>query len=1800
MTQGWGTNGKAGSHAAGRLWTRRIGITLLVTGLAACLLWLLVRPLLHPRTHLVLLTGSITGTTEPGEAPADFVLEDFRALIGLRGVLHRSIMSDGGPLILGSLQNQDEMQHLADRMNERLSGRNDVVILYVSAHGFTQDGDAWLLASGADPHSPLGGRYRLASLLAQLRECQAETKILLLDAGRLEYDPLRGLVENDFPTRLVEQVEQLGDPNLWVLVSHGDGERSHLSPSWRRSIFGNYVATGLSGAADENEDQVVDVAELTKYVHTNVSGFVRQTTGGSAQQTPQIAWGGGSLDQSGSPVLLAVARPEKQSKSVEPTKAGEVATNELADSPDNRAQQEATDKAERELNSLIVSGISRSTPGGRLGHYANEAARRALAKTFGSLMPKEESGEAKAPEEKKGQAETADAKQADAKQANDKSGADGKDSTSNDSKNDGPKSKASADTTKETVASQSKGESTVSRQDLEKSLNRAWQVRDELASADRASARPLDYAPSIWRELEQRLLIIDRKTRMGFLQNAEELNVELQVLLGNLDAIASGKPAEDFPPESIGRKLVEALPGLALSRAKPRSLALAEVIAREGGRSLSPNEKQLIAGLDELIARGNRTDLEKLAKELQDEAGWYELSVVHRIAARADLDWRLIQLLLDGLRRGERAAANVRFSGPNVQPRIEAADALWISAQRRMLYSPSFDRDAILGQLIAARDAYQDILNDLNAFQSAKRLASDVRLRLPDYLAWNAASSADEFGPSDAALLELFAKLAALETELDSTASDNFVPIEKAAAALTASREAVDQPSEPVVIERLLSMPVSPGESWKIQLLLETPLLTAAERQALQEVVTRIDAALIAEVKPPAATPAFRWPKIASMPDDSLFAARMQLARRWFEMLTSGTAPAGSTNLARRDRLTSNTSKTGPIVGARALRDLECRQLQDLLRDLPSEIELAAAELADLSNPASRDSHRAQLRRWKGVLSLIDPRQNDHLSMTSVAALNNANAYDLLVWLSDRAGRAIGDAPPQDAALSREVMTAYRLTAETIPRQPSLRGAAHDALEISGPDVVTLTYLPREELNFRVRNLTSSHHSVWLAVDLDDQLVQAASGNLRTIYSWSELSSGGSTSANSVNLLDVVRQRPPSLQLAPGQSAVAPLRITRRGASNHPSHLVLRAIAADSVARYDVTVKLPPPQDITLTVAGPVTRWSSSASGIELLPFPNRNNLFAFEIANGKPDERKIDVDLFPVLSLPASGVPSVPLSEADAQRLRAEITLGPIVAEAKNLTISGGGRPMPIPFKKPEEVVPVPAAAPAAAAPKAPAADKPPPTPLPQGLLAIVTDQATKQQTFRQLNISPQRPQRYVRAQVRYRAGRERIEIRVSPQEGAILPASGVRIHGDLAEPIPSEAERQLDAVLKPGESEAELFVDVDSTSGDFVTLRLTIDDYPRAMYFRVPIGGETSDLPEDLDLLSIRVTELPDGIVYKQPVGTVPVQVAIDAPASGSRNPPLRVEVGLDQNRDRELKGDQTVLLTTDRQVTASLVGVTKLGELEINTKVSDFIVNVPAAGLGSGRMNVLAHSVFGDKDAWSDPIEVSLDGLPPRVSAIELRPSGTVVIGDPVLVSVMADDAGLSGVAKVEAAFDLDRSGKLGAAPPPTAGALGDDGRWTIAVPTAGLSSGTYNILVRATDKAGNEGQSARAPVRLASAEQAEADAKKTAAADITGVVNYGPEPQAGVPVSLLRDIGPLPPTKKSKKNKNASPPPTPLAQAVTDAKGQFRFPKIAPGKYIVTATALIHNKHRDAEAPVAFTKPDEVQPVTLSLK
>ena len=192
---------------------------------------------------------------------------------------------------------------------------------------------------------------------------------------------------------------------------------------------------------------------------------------------------------------------------------------------------------------------------------------------------------------------------------------------------------------------------------------------------------------------------------------------------------------------------------------------------------------------------------------------------------------------------------------------------------------------------------------------------------------------------------------------------------------------------------------------------------------------------------------------------------------------------------------------------------------------------------------------------------------------------------------------------------------------------------------------------------------------------------------MRTFYSWPDLNGAESASGQAVTIWQRVARLPATLELAAGQSTQLQLQLVRRAPSPHASHLVLRVLSADNTARHDVTIDLPPPEDLQLAIAGPVGRWSPLPAGVELLPFPNRVNSFAMQLASGKPVERTVDVEVFPLLILPTQGIPSVPLSTADAARLKSEMSIGSLVAEARAVVLPASGEPVMLALKAPETV---------------------------------------------------------------------------------------------------------------------------------------------------------------------------------------------------------------------------------------------------------------------------------------------------------------------------------------------------------------------------------------------------------------------------------------------------------------------------------------------------------------------------------
>jgi hypothetical protein len=222
------------------------------------------------------------------------------------------------------------------------------------------------------------------------------------------------------------------------------------------------------------------------------------------------------------------------------------------------------------------------------------------------------------------------------------------------------------------------------------------------------------------------------------------------------------------------------------------------------------------------------------------------------------------------------------------------------------------------------------------------------------------------------------------------------------------------------------------------------------------------------------------------------------------------------------------------------------------------------------------------------------------------------------------------------------------------------------------------------------------------------------------------------------------------------------------------------------------------------------------------------------------------------------------------------------------------------------------------------------------------------------------------------------------------------------------------------------------------------------------------------------------------------------------------------------------------------------------------------------------VIARALVGDRIAWSPPVEIVLDGAPPRVLSVGTTPPGEIASGQILEVRVKASDDALSGIERVEVGFDKDRVGRISGAP--ETAKLQPDGSWLATVSTGDLAVGPVNVLARAVDKVGIAGKFARAEIQILSS----AAPPPAATQVVRGRVLYGSEAVSAAEVNFTDAEG-------------AALPPT-----LSDARGNFESLPLPPGKYTVTARALKANKHRTAEAEVEVEPDAQTPPLELQIR
>ena len=1448
----------------------RIVTTGVLLGLVALFGWLVFRPLYHPNARAAFLSGADYHVLRA--PPATFALEDADGLKPLASVLV-SRGSDAPPALLSALSDPSALRTLAADLTDLTPQSDGVLIVYVIAHGVSDDGTAYLLCRNFDPTNPSAGRVPLADFLKQVKETPAAVKLILLDAGRIPSDPRLGMLVNEFPRLLEREVRQTGDENLWVLSANAAFQRSHVSWSLERSVFGFFAARGLQGAADLNGDRVVDLNELYRYVAANTAAWVREATGGNELQTPVLLWGGGAdLTQAQWPALLPVAGGAQGKTAARARASNFKVPAGAVSSP--YAQDVQSQFAP--VTSTASQNATRKIPGARSAKTTLRAKKKVSKRVERAHQEvKEKKGASGAPKEEAGAKPEPATGTSGTEQPADK-GATGETpaaptgDTAGTAKGTGPSANSPT-----AAAGKQKESLPAAPPTPADRLAEAWQLRDTLLAVGE-QPRPIDFAPQLWRQFEGWLLGEEQLYRAGGVSDPEEIGDTLAALLPRLAKLPNVPPTNAPGQPDLAALFADLAPHAPSEIDSVASLALAQLIATRGGPSLTAEEKAAAETLDRLARDGGPAELSAWIAKLNPELDRFaEVRLARALAALHRADWPTVQLALATSLAGQRAAAVDPALLPWVSAAINRADVLRRAGERTLLDGFSGDRQAQAASwLRQALDLYEQASADAADVAFAAQLEHELLERAPVLYSLPAPSHRQSLArrakPADiAAFFDRLGQLAAL---LESPDAGKLEQVRNLAGELASNADDLDTPWSSANVSLLTGRAAPAGRVGRLEALLASPLADADSRDQLLAGLADADSRLAdtfheATVSdlletPPTPAPA-QWRAAVGRAELELALARLAVGsapdgKRLMQPLDDGLAALR----AAVDQLTGDSTSTKQSDAVWTAASQFGVAMRDFYRSLPTQIEAAVGATSELADAAARPARLAALHRAARMARLLDARRAAAWSRRSERPTGHCRVARSAGVPSNAGTVGSGRRADRRRELFDRDGPPYRAAANEMADQPNIPPPSVPPVQLTGPTAVRLTTEPEQTLDYVVRSTVADARDVWLVLDYDPALIEVETAPTPPLYrqpNWpDEHPATGDAAVDAESPRPDRAGLPVSLQLRPDESQTVRLKIRARPAVRDTTRLIIKAITLPSplagegpgvrghYVRLETEVLLPPPQALELAINAQPGTWTDAESKLLLEPFPNRQTTYRLQLVNKGITDRTVNVNVSAPSEQPLALPPETALAADEAAAVIARFgPTTPLVSLTK-LTVPTGGSPVALPFPKAGAAAGPVKEKGAAEKPKEPGGEPKPPEAaaagaslqsLDHGLLVVVTDLQTQLKTVRWLDVAPQRPRRYVHPKVSFNVERGTVEVLVRAADKSLVPEGGMSVHAELS-PLPNKgAQSQLDGRLIAPDYEATLSAETTAEPGTPLTLWLTVNGYP--LRVRLPHAG-------------------------------------------------------------------------------------------------------------------------------------------------------------------------------------------------------------------------------------------------------------------------------------------------------------------------------------------------------------------------
>ncbi|MFT7633210.1 MAG: hypothetical protein ACI87E_004265, partial [Mariniblastus sp.] len=1317
----------------------------------------------------------------------------------------------------------------------------------------------------------------------------------------------------------------------------------------------------------------------------------------------------------------------------------------------------------------------------------------------------------------------------------------------------------------------------------------AWNLYFQFETPGSNGPRPIDYAPFAWRELGELIMFYDHQVRLG--KSLDQMEERLQEIVKSLRALRNGDAVPDAARNEVIDRIVASRPKGNLKPSQVLSMGFGQQAEASGFVVLGQTFHKQRRDFDATLEEPSKTGLTKWLEENPELHRMHEPWLAKRLLSIPTLSWELQRQAISLSRFAENVGSPIITSVPWILKNLETADKVRLRSIALMEDQtvPRWNQRASAG-LEESRKLYRLAEDQINAVDDALRLRNDLLFRLPYYARVPFFDRTVKPGPVYRDLDNLVNAIRELDSMVRSLASVNLTTLRSGIESSILAHEKFRFTLLPSTDTSEKSQSAADRGTIDLETLMNIPVLDPTTRsQILQLIQSR---ASLGETS--LANAGIPEPKTQSSTFDR---GLLRGARRHFELeikiaeLAEFKLDEPTTNLEEL----KETFKTW--FGQRKIDSISdddfefwsqaCDKmnigLAKFYQQLPTQIISALRRDVSATNRESRNQYLTRLQiAWRAA-SLIDPRDlNSSEAMVKRTILSEESCFDWLSFQRHRLLAAAQNQTVQNRKFLLYIRKEYRQAMRQLRPQLTIQPDAPDTLELIGVNRVSLGGGRTDEVEVTCKYLGSGPKQIWLFIDYNSQALAVNELGVKSAYDLNKLRESQEVSLSVLDLEgigrdpskaeDRVGQLVATFMANPGESRQFRfLMIPQPNATD--AKLIVSAAAGGQVVKHETIANLAAKSDWELIVE---PRWSEVSydhgNTVRLHPLPNRAADYELFIRNRSNRERSVSLRL---LSPQEKIQSQIPLGDISEIALQQELDgLGDILVLHQTPTWNVGAdqqmKPIPmVAFEDDQEKKDEPEKE-----------SKPLRVPVRHGILAVLTDNESKESRIWQLEFLPQKPLKFLNVVAGYDAERGRIEIKASAMQGEQVPAEGHKIVCEFENPISSQAMVRLRDRITPTSPEVELFAEIPASVGHTETVFVHVDDYPRAFIFNIPCWKTVRRIAPSANEMRFKILKPLAQRSYQAPIDAIPVEFQVDAPIGAFTDPNDVVQIGIDADRDRELSRERSIEFFSDRQAAVWFLGIDPDGKILTDNLVSDFHVDVPGTGYRNARVNLLGKVEVNSRFRWSNSVEVLLDSKSPNIQRVLLEPGSVVTPEDELKVRIVVDDDEMSGVASVTLGM-ANQEGELSQEIPLVAAEKQPDNSWLGIIPLADVSLGKNELLISATDVVGNQGEFFKKQFNLVSAEKM-AENLAAATFKVRGTVFYYDDSVEGAKVELAGAEGAV-------------------ASAVSDARGAFQFEAVPAGEFTLSVVSVIRNKPRLFKSQLLIgPKEKGIQSLVIKLK